>query len=93
MAADRIMFCWVLLLWIGYHGLIELRGLLAHLEALVNSKIINPSLIRFFLYSMLLLAVESCYNFGGALLLFLELAYLLCMPLKEDPFFMWSLDR
>jgi len=48
MAADRIMFCWVLLLWIGYHGLIELRGLLAHLEALVNSKIINPSLIRFF---------------------------------------------
>jgi len=81
------MFCRVLLLWICYHGLIELRGLLAHLEALVNSKIINPSLVRFFFsYSMLLLAVEVVTTLERALLLFLEFAYLLCMPLKEDPF-------
>jgi hypothetical protein len=92
MAADRIMFCRVLLLWIGYQGLIEMRGLLAHLEALVNSKIINPSLVRFFLYSMLLLAVEFLQLWSELCCYFWSLLYLLCMPLKEDPFFMWNLD-
>jgi len=66
MAADRIMFCRVLLLWICYHGLIELRGLLAHLEALVNSKIINPSLVRFFFIQHASASSRSCCNFGAS---------------------------
>lgn len=72
--------------WIGYDGLIEMPGLLAHLEALVNYKITNPSLIRSFtqhaaVLSRVVTALER------ALLLFLEFANLLCVPLLDDRFY------
>jgi hypothetical protein len=67
-------------LWIGYDGLIEMLGLLAHLEALVNNKITNPSLIRFITQHAAALS-RVAITFERASLLFLEFANLLCVLL------------